>query len=164
MPVDIPEMDDQDQSEIFDEDNLDESETGGPGPEYRTFEETPDVLDVTRRQGDDRDDPEMDEADFQLEAETDEDLEEGLYEKGDDGDEAPDTDAYDETDLETPPNLDLLDGVTRPVRRDTPLQFVPDVEALKGAQGSAAHFESRRELDDQDLEELGYRDKQGGER
>ena len=163
MAADIPEMDDQDQPEIFDEDNLDENQTGGPGPEYRTFEETPDVLDVTRAQGDDRDDPEVDEADFQLDSEDDEDLEEGLEETGD-GDEAPDTDAYDETDLETQPNLDLLDGVTQPVRRDTPLQFVPDVEALEGAQGSAAHFESRAELDDQDLEELGYRDKQGGER
>jgi hypothetical protein len=163
MPAEIPEMDDQDQSEIFDEDNLDETETGGAGPEYRTFEETPDVLDVTRKQGDDRDDPEVDEADFQLDSEDEEDLEEGLPERGD-GDEAPDEDAYDESDLETQPSLDLLDGVTRPVRRDTPLQFVPDVEALKGAQGSAAHFESRRELDDADLEELGYRDKQGGER
>ena len=163
MPADIPEMDDQDQSEIFDEDNLDENETGGAGPEYRTFEETPDLLDVTRRQGDDRDDPELDEADFQLDAEDDEDLEGGLPED-EDGDEAPDTDAYDESDLETEPNLDLLDGVTRPVRRDTPLQFVPDVEALKGAQGSAAHFESRRELDNADLEELGYREKEGGER
>jgi hypothetical protein len=163
MPVDIPEMDDQDQSEIFDEENLDESETGGPGPEYRTFEETPDVLDVTQKIGDERDDPEVDEADFQLDSEDEEDLEEGLDETGD-GDEAPDADAYDETDLETQPDLDLQDGMTRPVRRDTPLQFVPDVEALRGAQGSAAHFESRRELDNSDLEELGYRDKQGGER
>ena len=151
MPAELPEMDDQDQSEIFDEGNLDENETGGAGPEYRTFEETPDLLDVTRRQGDGRDDPEMDEADFRLDAEDD------------DEDEAPDTDAYDETDLETQPNLDLLDGITQPVRHDAPLQFVPDVEALKGAQGSAAHFESRRELDDEDLEELGYRE-QGGER
>ena len=160
--VDIPEMDEQDQSEIFDEDNLDENETGGIGPEYRTFEETPDLLDLTRKIGDDRDDPEMDEADFQLDAEDEEDLEEGLPEFGD-GDEGPDRDPYDESDLETQPRLDLLDGITQPIRHDAPLQFVPDVEALRGAQGSAAHFESRSELNDEDLEELGYRDKPGGE-
>src|ERR1700744_4360128 len=110
MPVDIPEMDDQDQSEIFDEDNLDENETGGPGPEYRTFEETPDLLDLTQKLGDEGDDPQGGEADFQLDSEDDEDLEEGLYETGD-GDERPDTDAYDESDLETQPRLDLRDGV-----------------------------------------------------
>jgi hypothetical protein len=155
MAPEIPEMDDQDQSELFDEDNLDESETGGPGPEYRTFEETPDVLDLTQKLGDGRDDPEIDEADYQAGEEDDEDLEAGLFERGD-GDLPPDHDAYDETDEETPPDLDALEGVTRQQPRDVRLQFVPDVEARAHAQSSAAHFESRRELDEKDLEELDY--------
>jgi hypothetical protein len=155
MAPEVPEMDDQDQSELFDEDNLDASETGGPGPEYKTFEETPDVFDFTQRQGDDRDDPEMDEADFQLEAVEDEDLEDGDPEFGD-GDLAPDTDVYDETDLEVQPDLDLLDGAEFQPREDTPLTFVGDVDKRAHAQASAAHFESRGELDDDDVEALGY--------
>ncbi len=154
MP-EVPEMDDQDQSELFDEENLDASETGGPGPEYKTFEENPDVRDFTQVQGDDRDDPEMDEADFQLDAVEDEDLEDGDPEPGD-GDEAPDTDSYDETDLEAQPDLDLLDGVETLPREDAPLTFIPDVAEHAHAQASAAHFESRGELDDDDVEDLGY--------
>jgi hypothetical protein len=163
MPPDPPEPDDQDLAEVFDEDNLDETETGGPGPEYRTFEETPDLFDVTRRQGDDRDDPEMDEADFDLALVEDDDLEAGEPEPGD-GDLPPDHDAYDETDEETPPDLDLFEGVTAPVRKDVGLQYIDDIEKRAHAQGSASHFETRRGvLDDAALEELGYRTRPAGE-
>ena len=44
-------MPDIDQSEAFDEDNSDASETGGVTNEFKTFEEMPDVLDVTTADG-----------------------------------------------------------------------------------------------------------------
>src|SRR3954453_19927398 len=54
--ADLPELDDQDQSEVFDEDNtnIDEMRTGGPDRE--TLEELPDVYDATSAVGDDDDD------------------------------------------------------------------------------------------------------------
>jgi hypothetical protein len=158
MATDTPGYDDQDQAELFDEENLDASETGGPGPEYRTFEENPDVLDVITAVGDARQSDLLDEADFNLDAIDDEDLEDGDPEAGD-LDLAPDADAYDETDEEDAPDLDAADGVTRPRRSDVGLKYEPDVDRATGAQASAAHFESRGELSEADLTELGYANK-----
>src|SRR4051812_5603323 len=48
--------DEQDQSEAFDEDNFDAADPGFDVADMKTFEEIPDVLDVTARAGDDDDD------------------------------------------------------------------------------------------------------------
>jgi hypothetical protein len=71
-----PDFDPQDSAEVFDEDNYNTDQQVG---EMRTFEETPDVLDVTSARGD-RDDDEavsLDADEFEAEAFDDElDLEE----------------------------------------------------------------------------------------
>ena len=46
----------QDQSEVFDEDNQNLADAGGRTSEMRTFEELPDVFDVTSAVGDSDDD------------------------------------------------------------------------------------------------------------
>lgn len=151
MPeVDIDGYDEQDQSEVFDEDNLDAADAGAPSNEFKTFEEIPDVFDVTQALGD-GDEPEaLDEEDFELSAVDDEDLE--------DEDEVVNMDGYDDNDLDEPVDLDALQGVDDQEIDEAPLVYVGDVENLKGAQSSAAHFETRRELSDDDVEALGYAD------
>ncbi len=148
MPeVDIDGYDEQDQSEVFDEDNLDEADAGAPSNEFKVFEEIPDVLDVTQALGD-GDDPEaLDEVDFDLGAVDDEDIEEE--------DEIIRTDGYDDNDLDEPVDLDALQGVDDQETDEAPLVYVGDVDNLKGAQSSAAHFETRGELSDDDVEALG---------
>ncbi|WP_296820521.1 hypothetical protein [Brevundimonas sp.] len=142
MPeVDIDGYDEQDQSEVFDEDNLDPADAGAPSNEFKTFEEIPDVLDVTHAEGDDDDD-------YELAADDDQNLEEE--------DEVVRRDAYDDNDLDDPVDLDALQGVDDQESDEAQLVYVGDVENLKGAQGSAAHFEPRRELSDDDVEALGY--------
>ena len=140
MPeVDIDGYDEQDQSEVFDEDNLDPADAGAPTNEFRTFEEIPDVLDVTHADGDEDDD-------LDLAADADEFSEEE--------DEVVRTDGYDDNDL------DDLQGVDDQAGDEATLVYVGDVENLKGPQGSAAHFEPRRELSDDDVEALGYGDEE----
>ncbi|MBS0295746.1 MAG: hypothetical protein JSR45_05495 [Proteobacteria bacterium] len=149
MPTDAYEPDEQDQAEVFDEDNLTADDDGGRAMEFRTFEELPDVYDVTQRQGDRRDEIEMDEASFDPDGVEEEDLEEE--------DEVVDTDVYDETDEEDVPDEDAEDGVLASPPEDVDLEYQPDVQDRRGAQASAAHFEAKGELDDTVLEELGYR-------
>ncbi len=55
MPTDI-EFDEQDQAEVFDEDNFSLDGAGDASAEFRTFEEIPDVYDVTQAVGDADDD------------------------------------------------------------------------------------------------------------
>jgi len=52
MTAQTPELEGQDQAEVFDEDNLNLDEAGARPTEMRTFEELPDVLDVTAAAGD----------------------------------------------------------------------------------------------------------------
>lgn len=128
-------FDAQDSAEAFDEDNLDASETY----KYRTFEENDEVIDLTRADGDE------DEDDGEFLAFEDEDLDE---------DDDADLSAADETDLSDDDSLDI--GDVSP--DEAQLVYVGDVENLRGAQGSAAHFEPRAELSDDDVEALGYAD------
>ena len=51
MASDLPDYDEQDQAEAFDEDVIGD-EGVGPSPDMRVFEELPDVYDVTRALGD----------------------------------------------------------------------------------------------------------------
>lgn len=140
-------FDPQDTAEAFDEENLDDTETY----KFRTFEENPELLDLTQAIGDGDGPAALEDEDFQAGAVDDEDLEEEL--------ERVRTDAYDESDLDDPVDLDALHDVDDQEPDEAPLVYVGDVDNLKGAQSSAAHFEPRAPLGDDDVEALGY----GGE-
>lgn len=145
MPADTYESDPQDQAEVFDEDNTDENDVGPNAHEMKTFEEMADVYDVTQRAGDGLSAVRpLEEAEFTDGELDDEELEEDSYVAG--GDTL--TASSDDYGVEEVPATD-----------DVELEAVADIENLRGAQGSAAHFESRGELDEEDLEELGYVDK-----
>ncbi|MES2859912.1 MAG: hypothetical protein V4701_00470 [Pseudomonadota bacterium] len=136
----MPGLDDQDQSEAFDEDNNDASETGGVTNEYKTFEEMPDVLDVTSADGD------ADEEDFD---EDDQDLDDDL---GSDGVE-PEADGQYGADSARVNELDL--GADAPGDGEVELVYSGLMEDVKGAQASAAHWEAKT-LSDDDIADLGY--------
>ena len=133
-------MPDIDQSEAFDEDNNDASETGGVTNEFKTFEEMPDVLDVTTADGD------ADEEDFD---EDDQDLDDEL---GADGVE-PDADAQYGADGARINELDL--GADEPGEGEVELVYSGLMEDARGAQASAAHWEAKT-LSDDDIADLGY--------
>jgi hypothetical protein len=130
--------DEQDQAETFDEDNFDASDPGFDTSEMRTFEEIPDVYDVTTRQGDADDDEaligeELDDEDI-IEIELD----------AEDGDGEPDYEDIDEVqgELELAGEVELIDAGDLDEA---------SVRTLK----ENRYLESPR-LDDKDIEDLGY--------
>ena len=133
-------MPDIDQSEVYDEDNSDASETGGVTNEFKTFEEMPEVLDVTSADGD------ADEEEFD---EDDHDLDEALGAGGVD----PEADAQYGADGTRVNELDL--GADEPGQGEVELVYAGLMEDVQGAQASAAHWEARS-LSDDDIEDLGY--------
>ncbi|WGM30622.1 hypothetical protein [Brevundimonas sp. NIBR11] len=133
-------MPDIDQSEAFDEDNNDASETGGVTNEFKTFEEMPDVLDVTTADGD------ADEDEFD---EDDQDLDDTLSADG----VEPDADALYGADGARINELDL--GADEPGEGEVELVYSGLMEDARGAQASAAHWEAKT-LSDDDIEDLGY--------
>lgn len=135
--------DEQDQSEAFDEDNFDAEDGGVPTGEFRTFEELPDVLDVTAADGD------ADEEDFD---EDDLDLDDALSAEG----VEPDADPLFGADAARVSEQNL--GVDDATADEVELVYSGLMEDVKGAQASAAHWESKR-LSDDDIEDLGYADK-----
>ena len=141
MPDTDNSPDDQDQSEVFDEDNFDPSEAGGVTNEFRTFEDLPEVLDVTRADGDGDEDA-FDEDDI--------DLEDAL---GADGVE-PEADAQYGADGE---RLNQIDSESDGGRGSDEVELVYSglMEDARGAQASAAHWEAKR-LSDDDIADLGY--------
>jgi hypothetical protein len=134
-----PGFDDQDQSEVFDEDNFDPAGAGAPSNDFRTFEDLPDVVDVTQASGDGEtaDDLTVDEA---LSAEGVEPVADERW-----GEDAPRVAQLEgaEGDPDRPDEIELV--------------YAGDLTDARGAQASAAHWESRR-LDDDDIEALGYAD------
>jgi hypothetical protein len=138
--------DDQDQSEVFDEDNVEGIDAAQEGS---TFEEIPDVFDATQKAGDGALDlGELDAAFFDEDLVDDEDLIEE--------DEVIDEDVYDETDEEDVADPDLIDKIVARGRDEVDLEYQPDVEGRRGARAGAGGFEARGELDESHLEELGY--------
>lgn len=133
-------MPDIDTSEAFDEDNNDASETGGVSNEFKTFEEMPDVLDVTAADGD-ADEDAFDEDDLDL----DEEL-------GADGVE-PEADALYGADGARINDMDL--GADAPGEGEVELVYAGLLDDAKGAQASAAHWEAKT-LSDDDIDDLGY--------
>ncbi|HEY0051802.1 MAG TPA: hypothetical protein VGB49_00155 [Caulobacteraceae bacterium] len=130
--------DEQDQAYAFDEDNVDGDDV--VSNEMKTFEELPELLDLTRADGDGEDD------DF----DPDEVLaSDGVLAEADSnylGDEPEATDGDGEG----------SDPAAHGTNDEVELTFVGSPENVRGAQSSAAHFESRGELSDDDVESLGY--------
>jgi hypothetical protein len=146
MVAEFPRLEEQDQAELFDEDNVEGVDAAQEGA---TFEEIPDVYDATRRVGDEDEDlGELDAADFEADAIDDEDLEEE--------DEVIDEDVYDETDEEDVADPDLFDKVAARGRDEVDLEYQPDVDGRRGARAGAGGYEARGELDEDDLDDLGY--------
>ena len=142
MPDPQEGYDDQDGAEAFDETNLDDDKDLG---EMRTFEELPDLLDLTTAEGD-RDDDEglaVDAADFD-EAAFDEDAPEDddeLHYRAVAVDEDEDSDAFDEDQIEP----DSIDG----------LEEVADADLVSGGEDDFTNFQSKG-LSDEDLDRMGY--------
>jgi hypothetical protein len=134
--ADIDFDDDQEQSEVFDETHLDDEGDG----EFLLDEADP-VLDVTQADGD-ADEEEFDEDDIDL----DQNLGAAGIEReadallGVDGERLNQSDA-DSDGLEADDEVELV--------------YAGLLDNERGAQASAAHWESRR-LSDDDIEDLGY--------
>jgi len=160
-----PDYDPQDQAETFDESNVTGGEgdvsLGGnspvtPGEDMRTFEELPDVEDVTRAIGDADDDEAvaLDADEFDPEAVTDKD-----FEEDDELDYHAATDEH-EDDLDGQGPEDGLSGFNEDLL-DTRSEVeglaedVEDADSVSGGEDDFTNFQSKR-LDDDDLVRLGY--------
>jgi hypothetical protein len=147
--ADTYDRDDQDQSEVFDETHTDEDDA-----EFRTFEETPDVYDVTQRLGDSRDVSALDADEFADGGLDDEDLEEDEDVDDSPRDELEDED--EENDYGDDP--DDRDGVDLAPSGDAEVEFTGDVDAVTDPDDEDAEkYESSR-VSDEDLRMLGYPD------
>lgn len=165
MASDLPEYDEQDQAEVFDEDVLGD-EGVGPSADMRVFEELPDVYDVTHALGDAdvddtqtaRDADELEEDDLESISDDlayDEDAEDDTL-TDDLEDEPEDTNLYGDEEEE---DLDTADGINSLAADEAGLEYVENLDDTTSNAGRAArHLESRGELSNADLEELGYRE------
>ncbi len=136
----MPGLDDQDQSETFDEDNTDASETGGVTGEQATFEDMPEVLDVTAIPEDSAD-PEV------------EDVGDGLSGTPGVGGVEFEADPLAGADGVSMTEIDL--GADASGAGEVELVYSGLMENVRGAQASAAHWEAKA-LSDDDIEDLGY--------
>jgi len=129
-------QDDQEQSEVFDETHVDDEGEGDI-----LLDEAEQVLDVTQADGD-ADEDEFDEDEL--------DIDDQLALDG----IAREADALLGVDGET---LSQSDADSNNLRADDEVELVYSglMENERGAQASAAHWESKR-LDDDDIEQLGY--------
>ncbi|SFS87237.1 hypothetical protein [Brevundimonas viscosa] len=140
--------DDQDFSEVFDEDNFDEADGGAPTNEFKTFEELPEVLDVTRAVGDA--DDEDSEEDVETLDEGDLDIDDELTATG----VEPEADPLYGVDSPRVAEIDAGGGDLR-THDEVELVYAGLMEDVRGAQASAAHWEAKR-LSDDDIADLGY--------
>lgn len=161
--------DPQDQSEVYDEDNTNIDEQRDGGPDREQFEDLVDVFDVTRAEGDEDDDEALigedldDEEIVALERDSDQgdadledddillrdsvelDEEEDLLGMADVGDE----------------DADEVDGIGELADDEVELEYAGDLNDLAGAESAAQDLESIRELSNEDLQDLDYRDEEG---
>jgi hypothetical protein len=152
--ADTYDRDDQDQSEVFDETHTDED-----AAEFRTFEETPDVLDVTQVLGDTRDIRALDADEFNEDDLDDEDLD-----TDEDLDDAPRDELEDEDeDNDYGDDPDDRDGVDLAPSGDAEVEFTGDVDDVTDPKDDDAEdYESSR-VSDEDLRMLGYPDEKTDE-
>ena len=160
-------FDPQDQAETFDESNLAGGEGDSPlagdsplsvGEDMRTFEELPDVEDMTSAIGDADDDDAvaLDADEFDPDAITDNDFEEdneldykaATEEREDDIDGLGPEDGFNEDRLDMRSEIDGLD------------EEVADADQVSGGEDDVSNFQSKR-LDDDDLRNMGYADENG---
>jgi hypothetical protein len=155
LPDAFGDGDAQDGAEALDETNYD----SGDNDEMRTFEELPDVLDVTRAVGD-RDDDEG------LALDADEFDEDAI---GDDDAEADDELDYRASDEEHEDDLDGLGAEDS--YNDDELggdevegldEEVLDADGVSGGEDDFTNFQSKG-LSDDDLQRMGYSENRGGE-
>ena len=150
-----PDYDAQDSAEALDETMLDDD--GGPG-EMRTFEELPDLLDLTQAEGD-RDEDEaiaLDADEFDPDAISDDDLEDdhelayhaATEEREDDIDGLGAEDGFDEDRL-SPRDIEGLDQVR-------------DAGEPEGGEDDVTDFQARA-VSDANLKSMGYSELRGGE-
>lgn len=155
LPDAFGDGDAQDGAEALDETNYD----GGDNDEMRTFEELPDVLDVTTAVGD-RDDDEgvaLDAAEFDEDAIDDDDAEaddELDYRASDEEHE----DDLDGLGAEDSYNDDALDGD----EVEGLDEQVLDADGVSGGEDDFTNFQSKG-LSDEDLQKMGYSENRGGE-
>jgi hypothetical protein len=166
----------QDQSEVFDEDNQNEADAGGRTSEMRTFEELPDVFDVTSAVGDSDDDAALiaedldDDEIIALEADQD------MADIEDDELAARMPEAFDddslgigdieEVRLSEEAGLDARededeDRESAAADDEVELLFDGDLNDADIDEADAASMESDR-LDDDDIADLGYPDRGAG--
>lgn len=119
--IDTPELEDQDQAEVFDETNLTHD-----GEDIANFDEMPDVLDVTETIGDAGEDEEADDG-----IETEEDVDE-------------------EHDAEITPHTRLEDRPDSDARVRGRLRRLPDDQIIDDEANEPAGFEDDDRLDDED--------------
>jgi hypothetical protein len=171
--------DDQDQSEVFDEDNQNADETGGPGNEMRTFEELPDVLDLTSAVGDadddaaliaeDLDDEEIIalESDAEL-ADFEDDELAGRMPEALDNDSLDLMDAEEvylseEARMDIREEVDAIEGdegselsMSQGSPDEVELEYTGDLENASVREGKRVAALEAARLDDDDLDDLGY--------
>jgi hypothetical protein len=156
--------DEQDQSEVFDEDNNElEAQRYGGRDNEQTFEDLPDVLDLTQATGDADDDEadigdEMDDAEIVARArdndDDDDDLEDDDLVRGEEVELDEEEDLTDLADGEDP---DETDGVDRADPDEVELEYVGDLNDVAAAASAAQALEADS-LSDADLRELDYKD------
>jgi hypothetical protein len=146
------ELDEQDQTEAFDETHFDED-----AAEFHTFEESPDVFDATRALGDAKDVLALDAADLDPESLDDEDLEQD--EDVDDRleDDLEDEEEDDDIDDEDP---DDEDAVTELEWDEVDIETVADLDEATNPDDEDAEDEESETLSDEELRELGYADEE----
>jgi hypothetical protein len=159
QPPETIELDDQDQTEAFDETHVDEDSA-----EFLTSEEAPDVFDVTRALGDARDSEALDAAELDPDQLDDEDLEADEDVSDELEDDLEDEEEDDEIDDEDP---DDEDAVTELEWDEADVETVADVELVADPDKAEADDYESEELSDDEIVELGYADdtenKAGGE-
>jgi hypothetical protein len=147
----------QDSAEALDDTMLDEDAELG---EMRTFDELPELLDLTRADGD-RDDEEglaMNADEFDEDAIEDDDAEDdneldyraATQEREDDLDGQGGEDSFDEDAMDMASSIEGLD------------QEVADAGLVSGGEDDVSNFQSRN-LSDDDLESMGYSENRKGE-
>jgi hypothetical protein len=144
-------FDPQDQAETLDDTNFTEAADAG---EFRTFEELPEVLDLTQADGD-RDDDEalvLDADEFEEEAFSDDDLEED-NELDYRARAADDDDVYDGDDRND--LVDELNVATIESEEIDGLDEVLDADTVSGGEDDFTNFQAKR-VSDENLARMGY--------
>lgn len=149
---DANDLDEQDQTEAFDETHLDED-----AAEFLTLDEAPDVFDATQALGDGRDVQAVDAADLDPQALDDEDLEDDEDVDDDLDDDLEDEEEDDDIDDEDP---DDEDAVAELAWDEADVETVADVDLVTVPDDEDAEAYESEDVPEQALLELGYAEKE----